>query len=240
MSSLGIDISPLEPQMRLTREAGWTVLFWDWAFISEKPVSILKNAVGLHCEDGPALLYPDGFAVYALNGVRVSREIVETAASELDPRLLLTEANAEIRREILRKIGIERALSVLGSTVVDKKLVTIPAHRYLVTEEDNLLGKEWIDIPEKHIDYELVRLSLDDGRSRPYLKMLNPSIGVWHIEGVSPQCATIDEALHFRKPEAMRSIPVDDANGEDWYLQGDVHIWPAGAPSLKRYPAQIT
>ena len=33
---------------------------------------------------------------------------------------------------------------------------------------------------------------------RPYLKMTNPSIGVFHVEGVHPDCTTVDQALEFR------------------------------------------
>jgi hypothetical protein len=45
--------------------------------------------------------------------------------------------------------------------------------------------------------YELVSLDIDS-RPRPYLKMLNPSIGEWHIEGVHPECMTVTSALNWR------------------------------------------
>jgi len=32
----------------------------------------------------------------------------------------------------------------------------------------------------------------------PYLKMLNPSIGVWHMECVSKDCKTVKQAITFR------------------------------------------
>jgi hypothetical protein len=41
-------------------------------------------------------------------------------------------------------------------------------------------------------------LNLGDGRNRPYLKMINPSIGTYHIEGVHPECKTVKEALIWR------------------------------------------
>jgi len=47
-------------------------------------------------------------------------------------------------------------------------------------------------------DYELLLLDLGDGRRRPYLKMRNPSLGVYHIEGVHPDCSTVVEALRWR------------------------------------------
>jgi hypothetical protein len=31
-----------------------------------------------------------------------------------------------------------------------------------------------------------------------YLKMLNPSIGVWHLEGVDNACRTVQHAINWR------------------------------------------
>ena len=70
--------------------------------------------------------------------------------------------------------------------------------------------------------------------------MHNPSVPeVWHIEGVGNECKTVAEALHWRKPEAMRGIPVAE-DGEDYYQQGDVVIWPKAAKKLKMFPKVLT
>ncbi|MCY3018341.1 MAG: hypothetical protein NTW87_04815 [Planctomycetota bacterium] len=61
-----------------------------------------------------------------------------------------------------------------------------------------------VELPEGEIDPRwLVTISnllldLGDRRMRPYLKMLNPSIGTWHVEGVTPSCTTVLEALAWR------------------------------------------
>ena len=133
----------------------------------------------VHDEHGPALAYPDGWRVWALNGVLVPREVVETPADELDARLLLSEPNAEVRREIVRKIGINRVFEQLGAQTLDTA------------------G-----------DYALVNLDIGDGRRRPYLKMVNPSTGQVHLEGVAPQVRTVAEAIAWRNdtsgvPEAL-------------------------------------
>jgi len=63
---------------------------------------------------------------------------------------------------------------------------------------------------------------------------------LWHIEGVPKKtCKTVAEALHSRKPDKMRSIPVAET-GEDWWQQGDVYVWPRKAKSLKPYPKILT
>jgi hypothetical protein len=147
--------------------------------------------------------------VWALNGVRLPQEIVETLASELDPRLVTTIQNAEVRREFVRKVGIERICEGLNARCLDRE------------------G-----------EYELLMLDLGDGRSRPYLKMRNPSIRVFHIEGVGPDCRTVSQALNFRN--GLTKNLIDDENGADWFQQGDVILRPRGAKKFKSRPLVLT
>jgi hypothetical protein len=66
---IGIDVSKLEPAFDLAKNCGWSVLYWDWAFISAKPEYIKRDEQNLlHCETGPAVRYPDGFSVSAIHG----------------------------------------------------------------------------------------------------------------------------------------------------------------------------
>jgi hypothetical protein len=146
--------------------------FEDICVVTEKPSEINLKDGRLHKDGGPALSYADGFSVWALNGVRVSQELAETPHHKLDPAIILHEKNAEVRREIVRKIGIERISEALNSEVIDAK-----------------------------DGYELVVIDLQDEtkRRRPYLKMVNPSIeGVYHMEGVPPEIKTVDQALAWR------------------------------------------
>lgn len=145
-------------------------LYENIAFVCIRPCLVKTNQAGdLHYENGPAIAWQDGYEEYSLNGVWVEKELVMTPAEKIDPLLMLKEKNAEIRREIVRKIGIERIVQKLGAEVIDKQ------------------G-----------EYELLLLDLKDGRKREFLKMKNPSIGVYHIEGVPPGTKTVVEALKFR------------------------------------------
>jgi len=138
----------------------------------------MENA-RLHSDGSPAFISRDGWELWYLNGVCVTQEIAEKAWDELNPRLVLTEKNAEVRREIVRKIGVERLCVALDAQCVDKS------------------G-----------DYELLNLDLHDGRIRPYLKMLNPSLtGVWHIEGVHPVCDTVEKAIAWRNGVDVGDMP---------------------------------
>ena len=139
--------------------------------LAERPQVSFSDSGQLHKEDGPAIWFPKLKAGgYFLNGVALPKYLVTTPADKLDPVQLPKIRNAEVRREFVRKVGIERVLAGLAAEVIDK------------TE-----------------GYELVNLNLGDGRRRPYLKMANPSLqGVWHIEGVASHCATVADALLFR------------------------------------------
>jgi hypothetical protein len=153
----------------VAQSAGWFIPYENICWISERH-NVCKLEKGkIHNEGGPAIQYPDGFSIWGLNGVRVSQEIAETPFNELDSRLILTEQNAEVRKEIVRKIGIERVCRDLNAECVDKE------------------G-----------EYELLLLNLQDGRKRPYLKMTNPSIECYHVEGVHPDCDTVEKALKWR------------------------------------------
>lgn len=154
----------------VAKSCGWWYPFEKAVVVCERPVEChMKNGV-LHRDGGMSVRYSDGFGCWNLNGVRVPRDIAETPAERLDPILLTKEKNAEIRREIVRKIGIERIVQKLGAEVVDRQ------------------G-----------DYELLLLDLQDGRKREFLKMKNPSLeGVFHIEGVPPGTKTVADALRWR------------------------------------------
>ena len=184
-------------------------VFPDCCILTEKPKEI-KMAQGLlHNEYGPSIYYEGDLKIYSLHGVKVPQWLVETKAEKIDPKKVLEIKNAEVRREFVRKIGIDRVWHKLAN-VIDKK------------------G-----------DYEVGLIDVGDERKRPYLKMLNPSIGTWHVECVGPECKTVEQALNFRKPEWMRKIKTSE-NGADWYQQGDVVIVPENIEFIKPEPIILT
>jgi hypothetical protein len=177
---IGVDLKgDIDALAFLCRHADTILAYDEMAILSRKPLEVHWNNRQLHRDGGPAVRYADGYCLYCLNGVRVPRELAETPASELDAKMLVTERNAEIRREIVRKLGIERIYDQLGGTVLDTQ------------------G-----------DYEVVELTAIETPGRDdkprYLKMKNPSIGVWHMEGVLPTISTVEEALSWRNRTSAR------------------------------------
>ena len=154
------------------KNCSYWLLCKDFILIYNRPAHIGRNTLGqLHATDRMAIEYRDGWGLWMLNGIEVSKNLVMTPAHDLDPTLIMTEKNAEIRREIVRKIGIERLLTKLKAKVLDKR------------------G-----------DYELLQLPKIEGMAivPTYLKMRNPSLGVWHVEGVPPTVKTVQQALNAR------------------------------------------
>ncbi len=72
------------------------------------------------------------------------------------------------------------------------------------------------------------------GSKRVYLRMVNPSIGCFHVESVGPECKTVQQALNWRN--GLNESNIDDVNGADWYQHGDVIIRPEGAEKFKSNP----
>jgi len=167
---LGINLTEKYNLYRETIEFDLIYPFEDITIVTEKPTIIKTNKEGiLHCDDSPALEYADGFKLWRLNGIEVPEWLITTPIEKMDCKKLLEEKNADVRREIIRKIGITRIEKVLGSSLIEEKN-----------------------------GYQLITLNLGDDRKRPYLKMVNPSIETIHIEGVHPSCDTVEKALCFR------------------------------------------
>lgn len=150
----------------LTQELHWFLPYKDLCLVSDFPAEIRRYEQG---NTRPYMWYKDGFSVWELNGIRVSRQIAETPADKLDVRLLVMEDNTNVRAEIVKKIGIERVCRDLGAKCIDKQ------------------G-----------NYELLIIDVEGWRKLPYLKMTNPSIGIYHIEGVHPRIRTVRDALKWR------------------------------------------
>lgn len=120
-----------------------------------------------------------------MNGVLTPQWLAETPAQEIDPKKFAEIKNAEVRREFVRKVGVERIVQQVGAEIVDTQ------------------G-----------DYSLLLVDLGgDTGVWPYLKMRNPSIGCWHLECVDKSCATVQAAINFRASR-LKSLGGDNWNPE--------------------------
>ena len=96
--------------------------------------------------------------------------LAKKGMKNVESKDILRTRNAEIRREIISILGIERICYDLKAKIIDRQ------------------G-----------NYELILLDLRDSRTRPFLKMNNPSVPeIWHVEGVHPCIKTVQDALNYR------------------------------------------
>ena len=158
-----------QPYEEAAQLGGFRVMHEKFCIVSEFPDVLVRPVDGkLHCATGPTHRWKDGFSIYHLNGVCVPAWVVETPAEKIEVKKIIEEKNVDIRRELIRKIGIERFMLKSGAKVLDKK------------------G-----------DYELLSIRLsDEVPDARYLKMKNPSVGIFHCEGVEGN--TVQEAINFR------------------------------------------
>jgi hypothetical protein len=90
--------------------ASWVHPWTTHAVISDRPSTIRLEQVGprgwgshrLHCADGPALQWRDGWALHYWHGVRVPADLIETG---WDVDRILSEPNTEIRRCAIERMG---------------------------------------------------------------------------------------------------------------------------------------
>jgi len=100
---------------QVARRVHWWWPFADTAILCERPSAVHLDERGrLHHGDGPALVYPDGFALYRWRGVTIGEGFAQTLAA-LTPEVIRREPNAELRRIMLEHYGHDRYIVDSGA-----------------------------------------------------------------------------------------------------------------------------
>ena len=203
--------------LELTKHCGWMWFFENATIVTKKPVEVNTmmvdkpftdydgvqktfRAPALHNLDGPSMRYADGFSTYHFWEYHIPGTeawVATTPADKLDVKKVMRIKNTDLRSLALKKIGIEKVFDKVESTLLHEK--TLPVG-----------GK-----------YELFEVDFGTG-PEVYLKMRCPSKGEVHIEGVPPDCRTVDMALGWRdSANTYITIPWDnlDFNYEEAPLQ---------------------
>ncbi|MYY07019.1 MULTISPECIES: DUF6745 domain-containing protein [unclassified Streptomyces] len=132
----------------VARNAGWWWPYERVAVISERPQVLRRDEAGrLDRGDGPALSYPDGFALYAWRGMPVPPAFLDELAA-LTPRRIRTEENAELRRVMLEYYGYDRYLTESGAEPVHRDETGILWRIALAGDEDVVMVEVVNSTPE--------------------------------------------------------------------------------------------
>ncbi len=196
-------LDDIEGLISLTGEISFYAPFDTVVIASRNPTTCRLESGVLHSTEGPAVEYADGFACYSLFGTQVTKEILEMVQNK-DAKGILAIQNTEQRLVAMRAAGAGALLESLESSVLDTY-----EHWYGPgTLREGLKGITLQAVgftPEetKEPEYTLYSVMLD-GESERILKMRNPSEPKWHYEWVQPDCNTVEAAMRFRMPAAVR------------------------------------
>lgn len=120
LAALDTNRAPLDGLAQVCRSAGWWWPFEKVAVVCERPVALHRDEAGrLDRGDGPALAFPDGFALYAWRGMPVPAAFLEELRT-LTPERIRAEENAELRRVMLEYHGYDRYLADSGARPVHR------------------------------------------------------------------------------------------------------------------------
>ncbi|MEV6115859.1 DUF6745 domain-containing protein [Streptomyces sp. NPDC052109] len=153
---------PLEGLAEVCRSAGWWWPFERVAVVCERPSVLHRDEAGrLDRGDGPALAFPDGFALHAWRGMPVQASFVEELRT-LTPERIRSEENAELRRVMLEFYGYDRYLADSGAQ---------PLHR----DETGTLWRIDLDGDEPTVMVEVLNSTPEpDGSHRTYWLRVPP------------------------------------------------------------------
>lgn len=153
----------LEGLAAVAEHAGWWWPYENVAVICERPVALYRDEAGrLDHAEGPALAYPDGFALYAWRGMPVPATFLDELPS-LTPERIRGEENAELRRVMLEHYGYDRFLAESGAR---------PVHR----DETGVLWRTELPGDEAVVMVEVVNATPEpDGEHRTYWLRVPPA-----------------------------------------------------------------
>nr|WSX53071.1 hypothetical protein OG409_31615 [Streptomyces sp. NBC_00974] len=154
--------APLEGLAAVARAAGWWWPYERLAVLCERPVELHRDEAGrLDRGDGPALAFPDGFALYAWRGMPVPADFLSELEA-LTPERIREEENAELRRVMLEHYGYDRYLAESGAEPVHRDDTGILWRMPLPGDEDVVMVEVVNSTPEP------------DGTSRTYWLRVPP------------------------------------------------------------------
>jgi len=142
------EVKELDALIRLAQTCGWVWFYDQEAFACER-TSMLKldDQGNLHCEDGPACEYPDGFSLFAYHGTLVPDWVI-LHHDQITLKKIKAEENAEVRRVMREIYGEGRYLEDIGAKLIDADVegaIVGSAPRALQEDDEGRRFVVWTD-----------------------------------------------------------------------------------------------
>ena len=113
------NLDQIEGLSDLAKHSGWLNVYEDVVVFQHRPEVIKFDENNrLHCQDGPAIRFRDGFSIYSWHGVQIPEEWLSNPSS-LTPQIALTWNNMEQRRCACDILGWAKILNSLDAKVID-------------------------------------------------------------------------------------------------------------------------
>jgi hypothetical protein len=111
---------PMQGIWRIAKSAGWIVPHERMCWVCERP-KLLRTDTGarLHCPDGPALGYRDGWSFHAWKGVEVPEWMIENP-ERITPATIADAIDPVLRNCMIEIMTPERFVRSGGATLVSK------------------------------------------------------------------------------------------------------------------------
>ncbi|MEU6841661.1 DUF6745 domain-containing protein [Streptomyces sp. NPDC046716] len=140
--------SRLDGLAQIARSAGWWWPYERVAVVCERPGELHRDEAGrLDSAIGPALAFPDGFALHAWRGMPVPADFLAGLAG-LTPQRIRDEENAELRRVMLEHFGYDRYLTESGAEPVHRDATGVLWRVQLSGDEDVVMVEVVNSTPE--------------------------------------------------------------------------------------------
>ena len=160
-------------QLDMWRDIAQSCCWWwcyeNYVVISERPTvcRMTEQEGRLHCADGPALAFGDGYSLYRWHGVAVPDDVIMHPETITVARID-AETNAEVRRVLMERYGESRYLADSGAA---------PIH----TDGYGTLFRKEIPGNEPLVMVRVINSTPEpDGHKKTYMLRVPPTIETAH------------------------------------------------------------
>jgi hypothetical protein len=148
----------------LARQAAAYSFFERACFVCDRPLDLKQDERGrLHCPDGPAVSFADGYQIHSWHGVSVGKEIIESPQN-ITVESIHFERNAEVRRVMIERFGTIRFLTESGAKQIQEDECGVLYRKDLFNDEPIVMVKVINSSPEP------------DGTFKEYFLRVPPTI----------------------------------------------------------------